>query len=269
MCNINLILRKDKHFSHAIARVMNVMSTMSFATNSDGEGYFGLTKDGWRFNKTVNKIIYKKAYSFLCTHQRLSTSGKNKENNHPHITKNLIVMHNGVFSGYGDDLKSDTAYFSEKLEKNYRRSRSVIKALQTTLKNFSGSWSLVVMDKNTGRIFYVKEDYTQMWSLSTPEYLVMSTKLWNLKYAKRYLHLKGKIKKVRSYRILDVLNNLTVVKKLNRNQYDRWYNQPSNTKYIEAYPKYQNYGFSTGRKQAIKDAWDTVKAEEKRGYMYW
>jgi len=267
MCNINLIFKKDKIPTRHISHVMNAMSTMSFSTNSDGEGYFGLTTNGWRFNKTVNKIIYKKAYSFLCTHQRLSTSGKTKENNHPHITENLIIMHNGVFNGYGDDLKSDTAYFSEELEKSYKRSRSIIKALQTTLKSFSGgTWSLVVMDKNTGRIFYVKEDFTQMWSLNTPEYLVMATKKWNLKYAKRYLHLNGKIKKVQSYRILDVLNNLSVIKKLSHKQYKRGY-------FIQPYPKYDNYHNyefgSVNRKQTMRTAWEDIKTEEKRGYMYW
>ncbi len=206
MCNINLILRKDKTHDPKITEAMNTMSFNSFSSNSHGEGYVALNGK-LRYHKSLKKIKYEGSYWFLATHQRFATSGiKDKSNSHPFVTKNLILMHNGIFSGMGNDKESDTAVYSRMLSNSLRKEKNIIKAIQETNKKVSGSYSVLVFSDN--KVYYYKNASTRMFITQNKDYLIMSTVEENVLYAQWYLGVDGKTNEVDSAMIYDVLDNM-------------------------------------------------------------
>jgi len=213
MCNINIILNLAGQEKPEIAQAMNSMSFMSWQGNHDGEGYIALNKSGFISCKSEKKLKYSIGCYFISSHQRFSTSGKKDSGNaHPHSTKHLEVQHNGIFSGLGNGVRSDTAEFAGMLEKAYvKNQKDIKKAIREVCKEVSGSYSVVVYEKNTEKVFYFKDSNTSMHFIKDKSYLVMSTSRSNVEFAKWFLDLKGKIKAVKPHKIFDVLRGLEPV----------------------------------------------------------
>lgn len=208
MCNINLILNKRKTDSFRLSEYMTTVSYNSWKTNNDGEGFIGLGKKGLEIKKGTTKMRYTKPYWFLVSHQRIKTSGKiNIDNTHPHITKNLVLLHNGIFSYLGNEKKSDTKIYIERLDRKYnQKQKELIKAIQTLNRKVSGSYSIVIYEKKSKKVYYYKESLTDMYILENKNWLIMSTTKENLEFAKYFFDINAKIREIKPYKIYDIFN---------------------------------------------------------------
>lgn len=210
MCNINIAVRLDGQNTRILARWMDIASWNSWINNNDGEGYIRQIK-----NKTIengrsnNKIDFSKykPCKFLASHQRLTTSGQGENNIHPHDSKNFMLMHNGVFSGLGDDKRSDTYYYLQKLEDYYNQSNDVAQAIKDVNAIITGSYSILIYHKEKQEFYYYKNSSTSMFSLKTKDYLFMSTSQNNVFFAKELLNSKQNINKVGNNKIYKITNN--------------------------------------------------------------
>lgn len=207
MCHINLIKRKDEYCDTRINFYMDVVSWSSFRSNSDGEGYIGFDSRKFIVDRTIGKIVYNElpAFHTIISHQRYSTSGFTLSNTHPHESKDFILQHNGVFHGIGDKEVSDTKIYLSRFQELYNLTNDILVCIKTLDKEISGSYSIVLFDKNTERIYYYKNSSTAMFILDDKKYLVMSTAKNNLEIAKMYFKMKSSIKEVHS----DILYEIT------------------------------------------------------------
>ena len=212
MCNINLIYNKRNRDDFNVTNCMNVMSYNSWKSNDHGEGFIAQIESdsGVVTGKSPTKIIFRESCKLLVTHQRLSSSGFNDANIHPHETKDLILMHNGVFRGMGNEKDSDTKEYVEKLQQLYPI-MGLIKAIKYLHKTILGSWSIIVYEKQTGKIFYYKNMLTSMFIVRNNNYLVLSTKYENTEYAKKYLNISKDISEVKPYVIYDILDDFRAI----------------------------------------------------------
>ena len=104
---------------------------------------------------------------FLIGHNRLATTGSEKENknNHPFETSNLMLVHNGVISNH-DSLKgnfaldypeeTDSAIIIHLMEAYLEQDYSIEDAIKETAESLQGSYSVMVYHKPDDRIFYFK-----------------------------------------------------------------------------------------------------------------
>jgi len=206
MCNINLISRrrKDTATSRAIT-CLNVMSYNSFQNNDDGCGFLIIKPDG--YNVMRDPKLFKVAdqnFRTAINHQRLATSGQGSDI-HPIATKDLVVFHNGVFSGLGTKTESDTVVYANKLQAAYEVGGDIIEAIKEVHKVVDGSFSVVVYVPKTDRTYYYKNASTKMTGYFSSCYLVMSTAADNAKFAKWYLGMKDAQKiEFETYKIYDL-----------------------------------------------------------------
>jgi len=219
MCHINLVFKKDMVPDKKLAKYMNIVSFYSFQSNSDGEGYLAFDNDEMRTGKSLGKIRYGLPSYLLMTHQRFTTSGKGVDNVHPHETQDLVVMHNGVISTLGDDKKSDTSYYADMLQELYIEHQDVTKAVRALALKTRGTYSVVVVEKASSKVFYYKEKSTNMFMTSNDKYLIMSTNENNVKFAKFWFKIKQKVKEVEELYIYDVLNKFKKLRKFEEASY--------------------------------------------------
>lgn len=232
MCNINVAYRKDGKNCHLIKEYMNFASYNSYYRNNDADGYFAFKGDRYFVNKSIHKIKVEENCWFVCSHQRLATSGKPEESIHPFETDDFILVHNGVFDNMGDWEKSDTREFVGKLQSNYKG--NMIEAIQETTKQVSGRFSIVVYDKNEDRVYYFKESGTDMYVVENDDYLFMSTIEENLEYACYMFDIdKEEIKEVTENLIIDVLAGFEEVGTFEEKKNDWYgtYNSKNRTKW--------------------------------------
>jgi hypothetical protein len=195
---------------------MDVVSYNSFRTNDDGEGFWGFQngKD-IKQDRSFFKLRYAPhTYWFLASHQRFKTSGDGLENIHPHETKDLIIEHNGVFYALGDKDKSDTKKFAEKLQEEYDvQGGDLIKAIGELMPKMNGSYSVLILDKNTKRVYYFKDRATSMYKVENDKYLIMSTDEDNASFGKWFFEIDTKVEEVKPYVIYNILNGFKSVGK--------------------------------------------------------
>jgi len=220
-------------------------------------GFYGVNRQRiGSCRKVEHKLIYTGAYSLLCTHQRLATSGRDDlvSNSHPHETKNLVIIHNGVFSGLGDQKKSDSRIFAEMLEKAFIKSkRDIVKAVNKVHEKVTGTFSIMVVDKKTNKLYYYKNSSTDMFFADGNTALIMSTLKDNVRYGKAFFSMKGKIKEVKANKIYDIIDDFKLVGKLKvkEPQYmSGWVKQGKSNDYI----------YMT-KKKAKKKKWDNISRE--------
>ena len=209
MCNINVIYNKQKEEDVKINNLMNSMSYKSSLRNEDGEGYVSLNHKGMHIKRSMKKIIYRKLCYFLVTHQRLGTSGvKTLRNAHPHENKHFILIHNGVLCGVGsDEKKSDTKLYLEILTKEYKKTKDTLKAIRNIhKKKVNGSYSIVLYDKAKNKFIYYKNDRTTMYYIENRKYRILSTEISNVEYARNFLEIHSKIKKMHCHKIYDLMS---------------------------------------------------------------
>lgn len=212
MCNLNIIYNRKGKVNEKISMIMNIISYASWMYNDQGEGYIALDKKKLHMQRQKNKIIYKGNYYFMASHQRLATSGYSESNIHPQPTQNLILMHNGIFSGLGDKDEGDTAIYLKLLDAEYINSgEDIIEAIRKTNKQMYGSYSILVFERKTRKIYYYKESSTKMYALVNDEWIVMSTRKENVEYVKEYMKIKGEITEPKALKIYDVLEGMKIV----------------------------------------------------------
>lgn len=207
MCHINIIKRKDEYPDSNINYYMDIVSWNSYSSNDDGEGYIAFGSRKYQIDRSIDKILYKNLQKFhtLITHQRYTTSGYGLNNTHPHESKDFVLQHNGVFLGVGDKDNSDTKIYLEFLQKVFDVEKNILKSVKICSESFKGSYSIVLFDKNTEKVYYYKNSSTSMYILEDKNYIVMSTSEKNLKIAKLFFGIKNSIKEVKS----DILYELT------------------------------------------------------------
>ena len=163
-------------------------------------------------------------------------------------------MHNGIINGLGNHKKSDTCIYTEKLDKKYTHShKDLITAIQKASKKYGGSFSIVVYEKATKKVYYYKESWTKMYKIEDADWLIMSTTSENLKYAKFLFDIKTEIKEVDSYKIYNVLEDFKEEAKFE----DKF------ASYNDNYKGYQTTwdAFDSKNKTAEKTSQDDYKEE--------
>lgn len=205
MCNINIAVRLDGNDKRLLARWMDLSSWNSWANNNDGEGYI-IKNSTIATGRSNDKIDFSKfpACRFLASHQRLTTSGQGENNIHPHDSENFMLMHNGVFSGLGDEERSDTYYYLQKLEEYYKQSNDVLQAIKDVNAIVTGSYSILLYHKQKDEFYYYKNSATNMFSLKTKDYLFMSTSQNNVFFAQELLNSKQNIMRVANNKIYKI-----------------------------------------------------------------
>lgn len=217
MCNINLVFRKDRKVEKRLNSVINTMSYESFKDNDDAQGFLGLieTEDGLEYylEKTYNNYVYSKPSFLIMSHQRLATSGLKKPelNTQPLESKDLIILHNGVLSELGAEKKSDTHMLLKDLQKKYDETKDTIKTIKEVMKEVSGSFSILLFNKETNQLYYFKNDYTSMFKVSNSKYIVLSTSKENADYASCVLGINKPAKDVTAKLIYDVFDDFVTV----------------------------------------------------------
>lgn len=213
MCNINLLMRKDrKPLNSEEIGIINIISYNSFTYNNDGEGYLGIGHKKIYVKKSEKKILFdtdKVKDSFMfATHERLTTSGNNNLMIHPHVANKIILMHNGVFRGVGNNKKSDTRIYTELLDKQIKK-KNIIKAINFCNNKIQGSFSNLLYEIETGKLYYYKNYQTSMYYFEDAEYLIMCTTKQNVEIAVTLLNIKydaEDIKEPRAFVLYDLLS---------------------------------------------------------------
>lgn len=112
--------------------------------------------------------------NLLITHFRMSTSGRNiQDNTHPVISEDYLVIHNGVF-GF-DKLpagKSDTRHFVDTLTEKSKflgitTPKKEQKLIERILKQAGGYYSIFIYSWKTKKLYYYKDEKASFyWDVS-------------------------------------------------------------------------------------------------------
>ena len=206
MCNINIIIKKDKVPSSEVLNCMNVVSAMSYEGNSHGDGFYG---DDHEVYRNKGKLIYRGDYSFIVSHQRLATSGKIDSMIQPLQSKHFILIHNGIFRNVGEESlkQSDTHAYLMKLEEEYKKTNDTVQAIKNLNERTEGYYSCVLYDIIADKHYYYKESHSSMYIIDTKTHRLMSTREDNVEYMRAYFGLKTKATKVEDGEIVDLMAN--------------------------------------------------------------
>lgn len=164
MCRILVNKNNIEKFSYKELRE-------SYIQNPDGTGLYAYDTElnkvflkkwikGTKFKeiaKVIQIINNNKKYKNVVIHFRFATSGKTDTDQiHPiQVKKNLYIAHNGVLSGLGDEVESDTQQFAKMLnvlDVDYKKLMEVDKYM----KHIIGYNKIVVIWKDQS--FIMNED---------------------------------------------------------------------------------------------------------------
>lgn len=206
MCNINVIIKKDKVPSPEVLNCMNVVSAISYEGNSHGDGFYG---NDHQVCRNKGKLIYRGDYSFIVSHQRLATSGKIDSMIQPLQSKNFILVHNGIFRNVDEESlkQSDTHAYLKLLEEDYKTTKDAVQTIINVNEKTEGYYSCVLYDKNTDKHYYYKESHSNMYIIDTKDYRLMSTREDNVEYMRAYFGLKKEAVKVEDGEVIDLMAN--------------------------------------------------------------
>lgn len=182
----------------------------------------------------LEEIIDKDYDGELCIgHTRWATHGKpNKTNAHPHISNNkrFVIVHNGVIDNYKDikfDKLNGFNFYSDtdtevivNLVEYYSRKYSVESSIRITATKLEGSYSCLIIDKETpDRIYILKNKTPLLIGCGAEGNIIGSDLIPLIGYANKYTSLEDQtfgIVTKDSVSITDYLGNPLeyVVKKL-------------------------------------------------------
>ena len=125
-------------------------------------GTISITKNKGRVEQLAKKLNLKENQSNLgIAHTRWATHGIPSEKNaHPHASKNIFVVHNGIIENHNElkaQLKAEGIRFSTQTDteviahliKTYtEKGQSFEKAVFNTIKRLKGAYALGIIDKN-------------------------------------------------------------------------------------------------------------------------
>ena len=125
-------------------------------------GTISIVKNKGRVEQLAKKLNLKESQSSLgIAHTRWATHGMPSEKNaHPHASKNIFVVHNGIIENHNElkaQLKAEGVRFSTQTDteviahliKTYtEKGQSFEKAVFNTVKRLKGAYALGIIDKN-------------------------------------------------------------------------------------------------------------------------
>ena len=181
MCEIQFVMSRNIN-DEEIVNFLDMLNEGSYS-NSDATGLCTDNGTKWKFRTALHSLKDKKSGNllsdirvntskFLIGHNRLATTGSEKENknNHPFETSNLMLVHNGVISNH-DSLKgnfaldyaeeTDSAIIIHLMEAYLEQNYTIEDAIKETAESLQGSYSVMLYYKPDNRIFYFKNSSTQ------------------------------------------------------------------------------------------------------------
>ncbi len=136
-------------------------------------------------------------------HTRWATHGAPSDvNSHPHGTKNLYIVHNGIIEnyaalktelerdGYTFISETDTEVAAKLIEREYLKSGDPVSALQNAAKKFIGSFAIAAIFKDfKGKIFGIRRDNPLIIAPSDKGIFLVSDISAVLSYTDRFITL--------------------------------------------------------------------------------
>jgi len=160
-----------------------------------------------KVDKLVEKVNKKKIFGNIgVAHTRWATHGKiSKENTHPHISSNIIVVHNGIIEnysilrrflvkkGYIFYSNTDTEVIAHLLhwEQKNRQQQSIENVIKNSIKKLHGNYSMVIIDTNNPlELIAVRSKSPLVIGLGTEENFIASDQIALLHITKRFIFLE-------------------------------------------------------------------------------
>lgn len=189
-----------------------------------------------KVNELIKKIKKKQLFGSVgLAHTRWATHGKIlKKNAHPHISSNIIAVHNGVIEnnsflriflekkGYIFHSDTDTETIVHLLHWEQSKEEGSLKnAIQRSIKKLHGNYSMVVMDKNNpSQLIAVCSRSPLVIGLGLGENFIASDQIALLHITKRFIYLEEgdiAIIKTKGINIFDKYNSITYRKEIESN----------------------------------------------------
>jgi len=159
-----------------------------------------------KVNELIKKINQKKILGNIgMAHTRWATHGKiSKENTHPHISSNIIVVHNGIIEndsilrvflqekGYKFSSNTDTEVIAHLLHWEQNKKKCSLKTvIQNSIKQLYGNYSMVVMDQNNpSKLIAARSGSPLIIGLGIEENFIASDQIALLDITKRFIYLE-------------------------------------------------------------------------------
>ncbi|WAI18245.1 MAG: glutamine--fructose-6-phosphate transaminase (isomerizing) [Buchnera aphidicola (Acyrthosiphon caraganae)] len=159
-----------------------------------------------KVNELIKKTNKKKIFGNIgVAHTRWATHGKiSKENAHPHVSSNIIVVHNGVIEnnsklrlflqkkGYMFSSDTDTEVIAHLLHWEQNKKKDSFKTvIQNSIKKLDGNYSMVVIDKNNpSRLIAARSRSPLIIGLGIKENFIASDQIALLHVTKRFIYLE-------------------------------------------------------------------------------
>ncbi|AWH90727.1 glutamine--fructose-6-phosphate transaminase (isomerizing) [Buchnera aphidicola (Melanaphis sacchari)] len=159
-----------------------------------------------KVNVLSKKVKKKKLFGNIgFAHTRWATHGKiSKENTHPHISSNIVVVHNGIIEnssklrillekkGYTFNSDTDTEVIAHLLHlEQSKKGLSLLKTVQKSILQLNGNYSMVVMDaKNASKLIAVRSGSPLVIGLGIKENFIASDQIALLSSTKRFIYLE-------------------------------------------------------------------------------
>ncbi|QIQ41653.1 MAG: glutamine--fructose-6-phosphate transaminase (isomerizing) [Buchnera aphidicola (Microlophium carnosum)] len=159
-----------------------------------------------KVNELVKKIHKKKILGNVgVAHTRWATHGKvSKENTHPHISSNIVVVHNGIIEnnstlrlflqkkGYIFSSETDTEVIAHLLHWEQNKKKDSLKnVIQNSIKKLDGNYSMVVIDKNNpSKLIAARSKSPLIIGLGVKENFIASDQIALLHITKRFIYLE-------------------------------------------------------------------------------
>ena len=136
-------------------------------------------------------------------HTRWATHGEPSDlNAHPHATKNLALVHNGIIENYADiekrltlsgytfESQTDTEGAAKLIDFYYSLSKDPLRSIFSACADIRGSYAFAVMFNDfKGKIFVVRKDSPLIVASSESGSLIASDVTAILKYTNKYVRL--------------------------------------------------------------------------------
>lgn len=137
-------------------------------------------------------------------HTRWATHGEPAEHNaHPHCSGKIAVVHNGIIEnheqlrtelearGYRFQSQTDTEVIAHLIEWEYRRSATLLEAVQNTVAQLRGAYGTVVMSEDTpGKLVVARSGSPLVIGLGEGENFIASDPLALLAETRRFIYLE-------------------------------------------------------------------------------
>lgn len=197
MCNLNVVFQKantPKQVREAIPGFVMAVTTLSYVNNSDGDGVYA---NGylWKGQGKVDVVRIAdriKDAPVILSHQRIATSGFNGKFTQPFASKEFVLIHNGIINDFVEQGKSDTWGFFHQFCSEFEKAKGkrdcrVVATIKKLLDGNRGFYSIALLDRVTGTVFYFRNSWAQISLWKSKHVLYLATDKGN----KRMLPMLG------------------------------------------------------------------------------